>query len=254
MIENPNTQPRGFSANGLRAWGLLFVLLGAAGQGILENRILGLGQMTGQALLEAMEADPDMMGLVGLAIMARAMQTCAVPLFAMLTVEGFLHTRDLKRYLLRVLGMAVLSEIPYNLLSGGSWLDVSSRNPAFGVALALGMLYVMGCLQGKKLLQAAIFLGGLAWTWMLGIREGACLLILVEALWLLRDKPNFRTLGGVGAGVLCGAVSPYYLLCPMAFLAIHNYNGTKGDQSPWVIYLAYPGILAGVALAAAILG
>ena len=44
----------------------------------------------------------------------------AYPIFAFLIAEGYMHTRDLRRYMLRMLFWAVLSEIPFNLMYGGS--------------------------------------------------------------------------------------------------------------------------------------
>lgn len=44
----------------------------------------------------------------------------AFPIFAFMIVEGYLHTHDLRRYLLRMFTGAILSEIPFNLMYGGS--------------------------------------------------------------------------------------------------------------------------------------
>lgn len=44
----------------------------------------------------------------------------AYPIFAFMIVEGYTHTHDLRRYMLRILLWACLSEIPFNIMYGGS--------------------------------------------------------------------------------------------------------------------------------------
>lgn len=44
----------------------------------------------------------------------------AFPIFAFMSVEGYFHTHNFKKYLLRMLVFAVISEIPFDLMYGGN--------------------------------------------------------------------------------------------------------------------------------------
>lgn len=44
----------------------------------------------------------------------------AFPIFAFMIVEGYFHTKSLKKYVLRLLVCAVISEIPFNIVMGSS--------------------------------------------------------------------------------------------------------------------------------------
>jgi len=249
-----SAQPSGIRSNTLRTLGILFAACGIVGQSILQNKWLGIGSISFQALLEAMQRSGTTMAIATAALIARAMETCAVPLFAFLLVEGVQHTTDLRLYFLRVLGVAVLSELPYDLAMSGKLVDLSAQNPTFGLVLGLALLYWCRKFGERTVKQTlgrmVITLAALLWPMMLNIQYGSATVLMVALLWAMRKKPGLRGLAGAAGIILCSLFSPFYLAAPMSFLAIHFYNGEKGTENRLVNYLAYPALLLAVGLIA----
>lgn len=246
-----NTKSSGLNRNGLRTWGLIFLAAGIFGRSVLQNQVLGIGQVNTQQLLEVMNSN---MMIATLALVLQVIETCAAPIFALLLVEGFQNTANYKNYLLRVLGVAALSELPYNLAMGGGLLDLSSRNPVFSMVLGLIVLYFYQRYSEKGmknvLIKLVVTLAAMGWAFMLQITEGICLILLTGILWAFRKKPLYRNFVGATAVVVCSLLSPFYLAAPMGFLVIHLYNGEKGEDSRVVSYLAYPAVLLVIGIAA----
>lgn len=237
----------GFSSNVLRTWGMVFVAAGLAGRCVIQNQLLNMANTSNQQLLEAMQNSEKFMILATVAIALQAVETCAAPVFCFLLTEGFQKTKNLKKYFLRVLGIAFLSEIAYNFAFTGKLLDMSSRNPVFSMVLCLVVLYFYRRYQGKGLagfaIKTAVTVAAVLWAGMLRIDSGVPCLILTIVLWACHKRPVYRTFAGCVAAVMCSALSPFYLASPMGFLAVHGYNGDKGADNKIVNYLAYPALL-----------
>lgn len=226
---------------------MLFLAAGVISRGVIQNHILGFSDMNAQQMLTVLESSSSAMQFVTLSIVLQALETCAAPIFAILLVEGILRTSDFTKYFLRVLGLALFTEIPYNLAMGKGVLDFGSRNPVF--ALVLGMLliyyYKRYSAKGTKnlLIRILVTIAALLWTKMLTIHFGAPMIILLVVLWALRTKPVYRNFAGVSAAICCSLFSPYFLLSPMGFVAIHTCNWEKGEENRLVNYLMYPVML-----------
>lgn len=244
MTLNRSDRPSGITGNALRTWGYVFLLMGIAGQSLIQNNILGVGSVSTAQLMEILNADPSMMVLATLALVCQAVSTCAVPIFAFLLVEGFLHTSDWKKYLTRVTLMAVAAEIPYNLAISSKFIDLSSRNPAFGLVLGFPLMLLFRRYSEKKpvnvLLRIAFVIAGVLWCRMLSIADAGAIVIMTTAFWAFRDKPNYRTLVACGAAGMCVTMSMFYLAAPMSAFAINLYNGERGTQNRAFNYAAYP--------------
>ena len=88
----------GITSNALHTWGMLFLTIGIIGKSIFQNRLLGAVGLNTQQLLAAMDASPDAMMYATIGLVMQAMETCAVPIFAYLLVEGWQHTESRMNY------------------------------------------------------------------------------------------------------------------------------------------------------------
>ena len=52
----------------------------------------------------------------------------AFPIFAFMTVEGYFYTHNLKKYISRLFLFALLSEVPFDLMYGGTWIYPVHQN------------------------------------------------------------------------------------------------------------------------------
>lgn len=239
----------GLNTTGLRIWGMVFLVLAAAGKALLQNRLLQMNEATD--LLAALSTGSGML-IATFALMLQTIEGCAIPVFAYLALEGAKHTADFGKYMMRVAGLALLTELPYNFAMSGKLLDLSDRNPVFGVALALILIYFYKRYEGKRIqniaIKVAVTLAAFVWAGMLRINHGNAFVAVVAALWLFWNKPNFRNLAGGCAMMLCSLISPFYLMAPMGFLILHFYNGEKGPSRREVHYLVYPVALLAIGL------
>lgn len=247
-------RPRGLDRAGLRKWGMLFLALGIFGRSILQNRFLGVAGMTTDQLLEAMSGSSDVMTAVTIALILQFVECCAAPIFSLLAAEGMAHTANGEKYLLRVAGIAVLSEIPYNFAMSGNLLDISSRNPVFGLLMALLLLYLYNRFAEAKpmnlLYKAAFTIAAFFWLAVLKIDNGLPCMILTLAFWLFRKKVTVRNLVAGSAAIFCSLYSIFYMTAPLSMVILHFYNGKKEEQENRMVnYLFYPAALLIIGLA-----
>lgn len=237
----------GISINALRTWGLLFLSAGIIGRGVIQNHILGFTGLDMEQMLDVMTSSDTAMNYATLSIALQALETCAAPIFAVLLVEGVVHTSDLIKYFTRILGMAIITEIPYNLAMGKGLLDFSSRNPMFALVLGLLVIFFYQRYAGKGVknlfMKVLVTIASLLWVEMLTIEFGAPMLVIIVALWCSRGKGMYRNLIGASAAIACSILSPFFLAAPMSFLAIHMCNWEKTDENRTVNYLSYPALL-----------
>lgn len=235
-----------FTTTGVRISGMIFLLASVLGV-MLQNVLLGTSGMTNSQLLEYMQQDSSVMMNVSMAVAFQVFGTCAIPIFSFLLVEGASHTSHYGKYFARVLGLAVVSQFPYNLLVNRNVFLMTRLNPAFAMVLCLAMIYFFRRYSEKKagnvVLKILAIFGVYLWSNMLGVEHGAVCVILTAVLWGLRGKTNMQTLVGILVMLSCSIFSMYYIAAALAFMVLHFYEGEQGNENKLVNYLAYPVIL-----------
>ena len=64
------------------------------------------------------------------------------PIFAFMIVEGYFRTKNLKKYVLRLLLFAVISEIPFNLAMGSRIFYPIHQNVLWSFLISIGFIYL----------------------------------------------------------------------------------------------------------------
>lgn len=64
------------------------------------------------------------------------------PIFAFLTTEGYFHTKDLKKYMKRLLVFALISEIPFNLMTAGFPINPFHQNVLWTFLISIGLIHI----------------------------------------------------------------------------------------------------------------
>ena len=186
----------------------------------------------------------------------------AFPIFAFMAVEGYFHTHNLKKYLLRMLIFAVISEVPFDLMYGGTWFYPVHQNVIWTLMMGLAGIHLMETVRKKKstfvyILVSAIvvILGGLLGTlsmvdyYGIGVltvfifyffrgRKWWCLLGQVLALYWV----NVELLGGLMYPIRLFGME--FELCQqglalLALLPIWLYRGRQGYHSKPFQYFCY---------------
>lgn len=161
----------------------------------------------------------------------------AFPIFCFLLTEGYVHTRDVKKYLLRLAVFAAVSELPFDLALYGGQELTAHQNVFFTLFIGLGMIYLMDREQEVPMRIGSLVLA----MWLaefLHTDYGARGVLLIAVFWLFRDQKALRLLLGAGWNLLWGSVIQYAGM--LAMLPAALYNGEKGRSMKYFFYLFYP--------------
>lgn len=239
--------PPQISVNALKLVGAVLMVLYFFSAAVVQNGILHVSEYNSEQLNQLLASDGQAMMWAGIGSIGSAVGIMGVPIFAYLLVQGVEHTSDLRRYILTVLGFAVISEVPYDLAMSGQAFNWSEQNSLWTVLIALVMLWLMKTFQGKGMMPLVLNIlftaAGCFWAILIHSRFGGGFVLIAAVLYLLRERKGVS----YGLGAL---VSLIYATAPLGFVPVAMCSGERRDmgQTKYVYYALYPVMLVLFAL------
>ncbi len=169
----------------------------------------------------------------------------AFPIYCFLLVEGYLHTKNVKRYMGRLALLAFISEIPFNLMISGEIFARYGQNVFFTLLLGLATLVFMNWLYGhlpntlKFVSFIAVAVGCLA-AYGIVCDYSYKGILMIALFYILRESVLYQFIGVGAVQIYMGGVQTFALA---SFIPICLYNGKKGWGNKvfqWLFYAYYP--------------
>lgn len=175
----------------------------------------------------------------------------AFPIYCFLLVEGYRHTKSIRKYIFRLFICAVVSEVPFNLVFFGSVFYPGSQNVFWTLLIGLLSIWLSDYVNSRA--------GGSAFRLGYAAYAAGCILALLI-------KPDygyfgillifvFYELGYSKAAMFAGALFLFFMMNKIqlfglfAFGLIFIYNGKRGYSGRALsraFYLFYPAHLLAV--------
>lgn len=226
----------GISSNALKMIAICSMLIDHIGAVVIETGIFGGPEFT--HLAEILATEQGARWYLADTVL-RLIGRIAFPIFCFLLVEGFMHTRNVRKYAARLFLFAVVSEIPFDLAIFGTLFSTRHQNVYFTLLIGLLVLAGMERFRDKTLKQLLVVLSGFFAAYVLKSDYDVIGVMLILLLYLLRCDKKKRTVYGC---ILAAAESiDYFGAAALAFIPINLYNGKKGGMRiQYLFYWFYP--------------
>ena len=186
----------------------------------------------------------------------------AYPLFAFMLVEGYFYTHDIKRYIMRLFILALISEIPFDLMCTGTVFYPYHQNVIW--TFLIGLLLICLIERVKKSGKAwkvwltafaAVIIGFVAGFAIMTDYYGAGVLTVL-VFYFFRGRKWWNYIGQligmyiINVEMLGGRCYPVVIfghefelmqqgLAMLALIPIWLYRGRQGYHAKWFRYFCY---------------
>ena len=221
------------SCDALKLIACILMFIDHFGYGVIHNYMIS----------HAMDILPDDYKALNSAYeICRGVGRLAFPIFCFFIVEGFLRTRSVFKYIVRLAVFAVLSEIPFDLGLYGVPFRWEHQNVILTFLIALVMLVVIRYLENnvwglsRTLIYFTCVCAVIAFAdvaYILNTDYSWKCMLITAVLYLTRGTGAFRYLAGAAA-------TCWEKYGPISFLLLYFYDPEVHPKHKYVFYLFYP--------------
>lgn len=185
------------------------------------------------------------------ALWLRCIGRIAFPLFCFLMAEGCVYTRDRRKYALRLLVFALLSEIPFNLMNTGTPWDLSHQNVLWTLLAGALLCWLVDWALQKRtapvlVLTGAVMAAAFCLLELANTDYGGWGTLLVVMFYAVRRAPSgtvskmtAQTFGLAFFSIAIMGGLSVELWSLAALIPIWLYNGQRGFSPKAVQYGFY---------------
>lgn len=169
----------------------------------------------------------------------------AFPIYAFLLVEGYVHTKDIKKYGKRLFIFALISEIPFDLALFNK-ISFAHQNIFFTLLIGLVMMYLLDNEDKYPINKALILSMGILISIILSVDYSFMGIVYILAFYYTKDLENPQRLLKSGGIIFLLNLLVFPLVQQYSLLTIpmlYFYNKELGPQNKFLqmtFYIAYP--------------
>ena len=182
----------------------------------------------------------------------RGIGRIAFPLFIFLLIEGLDHTRNAKKYIVRLFCFALISEIPFDLAFNNKLFYAKDNNVFFTLAIGLTVCLVIRLCSERIAVKSdtsdkvlagiidvsAIVAGAFLANVLCSDYSTSGVLAIVLMYLLSRQNVYTAYIVMVCYLGLTTDFTEFYAIVGLIF--IYMYNGKRGKQNKYLFYIYYP--------------
>ena len=172
------------------------------------------------------------------------------PIFAFQAIQGYIHTKDFKKHMIKLFVFACISQIPFMLFLS-TFSNSFTLNIFFTFFLGLLALFVYDKCKNKILGFLFVVFASIIGQ-LIHIDYGAFGILLIFVFYFFKDK---KILMAISTIILCFAkyipsivrypsLYLHYLYCglftSLSLIFILLYNKKEGPRAKYLFYIFYP--------------
>ena len=170
----------------------------------------------------------------------------AFPIFAFQSVQGYAHSKNIKKYLLRILIFALISQIPYHF-----YFKINAPNVLFTLFLGLLCIHIYEILKNNKAIAFTLIIGIMALSESIDTDYGFYGISIMLIFHIFKNKKILMTFNFI-IMTLVFFIFTYKIynlqttaiilfVCTLfGIIPCLLYNGKQGPKAKYLFYFFYP--------------